>query len=181
MDWSDAPIMPTPGAVGLIIQTIAEQYGIEALGVDIGGATTDVFSVFRPAGKEAVFNRLYHSKKRSNKSNRFKVGDSVRITTLKHRFQKSFVEQWSYEVFIINKINATYPVTYTLKDLENEDIIGPFYEQELQKIILPNNFRIEKVLQKRGDSLKVRWFGYPKKFDSWIDKSDLELKPPSKR
>ncbi len=57
MDWSDAPIMPTPGAVGLIIQTIAEQYGIEALGVDIGGATTDVFSVFRPDGKEAVFNR----------------------------------------------------------------------------------------------------------------------------
>ncbi|MBU0984872.1 MAG: glutamate mutase L, partial [candidate division Zixibacteria bacterium] len=44
MDWADAPIMPTPGAVGLIIQTIADQYGIEALGVDIGGATTDVFS-----------------------------------------------------------------------------------------------------------------------------------------
>lgn len=57
MDWSDAPIMPTPGAVGLIIQTIAEQYGIEALGVDIGGATTDVFSVFRPDGKTPVFNR----------------------------------------------------------------------------------------------------------------------------
>ena len=48
--------MPTPGAVGLIIQTIADQYGIEALGVDIGGATTDVFSVFRPADKP-VFNR----------------------------------------------------------------------------------------------------------------------------
>ncbi|KAA3636911.1 MAG: methylaspartate mutase [Calditrichaeota bacterium] len=57
MSWADAPIMPTPGAVGLIIQTIADQYGIEALGVDIGGATTDVFSVFRPGGKEGVFNR----------------------------------------------------------------------------------------------------------------------------
>ncbi|MCK4957318.1 MAG: glutamate mutase L, partial [Candidatus Cloacimonetes bacterium] len=56
MDMTDAPIMPTPGAVGLIIQTIAEQYGIEAVGVDIGGATTDVFSVFRPE-KEGVFNR----------------------------------------------------------------------------------------------------------------------------
>ncbi|MCB2231356.1 glutamate mutase L [bacterium] len=56
MDWADAPIMPTPGAVGLIIQTIARQYGIEAVGVDIGGATTDVFSVFRP-GDEPVFNR----------------------------------------------------------------------------------------------------------------------------
>lgn len=56
MSWADAPIMPTPGAVGLIIQTIADQYGIEAVGVDIGGATTDVFSVFRPE-EEAVFNR----------------------------------------------------------------------------------------------------------------------------
>ncbi len=56
MSWADAPIMPTPGAVGLIIQTIAEKYNIEAVGVDIGGATTDVFSVFRP-GNEPVFNR----------------------------------------------------------------------------------------------------------------------------
>ncbi|MFH1688167.1 MAG: glutamate mutase L [bacterium] len=56
MSWADAPIMPTPGAVGLIIQTIAKQYGIEAVGVDIGGATTDVFSVFMPE-KEPVFNR----------------------------------------------------------------------------------------------------------------------------
>ncbi|MFQ5499653.1 MAG: glutamate mutase L [Candidatus Zixiibacteriota bacterium] len=57
MSWADAPIMPTPGAVGLIIQTIAERYGIEAIGVDIGGATTDVFSVFRPEGDKPVFNR----------------------------------------------------------------------------------------------------------------------------
>lgn len=57
MSWTDAPIMPTPGAVGLIIQTIANRYNIEAVGVDIGGATTDVFSVFRPDGKTGVFNR----------------------------------------------------------------------------------------------------------------------------
>ena len=40
MNWADAPIMPTPGAVGLIMQTIAKQKGINILGVDIGGATT---------------------------------------------------------------------------------------------------------------------------------------------
>ncbi len=57
MSWTDAPIMPTPGAVGLIIQTIADQYKITAVGVDIGGATTDVFSVFRPDGQTPVFNR----------------------------------------------------------------------------------------------------------------------------
>ncbi len=52
MEWTDAPIMPTPGAVGNILQTIAEQQAINVVGVDIGGATTDVFSVF--SGK---FNR----------------------------------------------------------------------------------------------------------------------------
>jgi len=46
IEWTNAPIMPTPGAVGNILQTIAERQGINAVGVDIGGATTDVFSVF---------------------------------------------------------------------------------------------------------------------------------------
>ena len=48
------PIMPTPAAVGNIMKTIARNYKIEVLGVDIGGATTDVFSVFTD---EYVFNR----------------------------------------------------------------------------------------------------------------------------
>jgi len=48
------PIMPTPAAVGNIMKTIARNYKIEVLGVDIGGATTDVFSVFTD---EHVFNR----------------------------------------------------------------------------------------------------------------------------
>jgi len=57
MSWTDAPIMPTPGAVGLIIKTISDIENIEVVGVDIGGATTDIFSVFRPEGAEGVFNR----------------------------------------------------------------------------------------------------------------------------
>ena len=52
MEWVDAEIMPTPAAVGNIMQTIARKSGINILGVDIGGATTDVFSVF-----DEVFNR----------------------------------------------------------------------------------------------------------------------------
>jgi uncharacterized protein (TIGR01319 family) len=58
MAMSDAPIMPTPGAVGEIMQVIARKEGITVLGVDIGGATTDVFSVFKDLEKgEPVFNR----------------------------------------------------------------------------------------------------------------------------
>jgi len=52
MEWTDVPIMPTPGAVGLLIENIGKSQGIAVLGVDIGGATTDVFSVF-----QGVFNR----------------------------------------------------------------------------------------------------------------------------
>lgn len=47
MKWTDAPIMPTPGAVGLIIKKIGELQNKNVVGVDIGGATTDIFSVFK--------------------------------------------------------------------------------------------------------------------------------------
>ncbi len=62
MGWTGAPIMPTPAAVGQIMQTIARRQNINVLGVDIGGATTDVFSVFTAIGDdglsaEPVFNR----------------------------------------------------------------------------------------------------------------------------
>ncbi len=50
--WAGAPIMPTPAAVGLIMETIAKKQGINLIGVDIGGATTDVFSIF-----QGIFNR----------------------------------------------------------------------------------------------------------------------------
>jgi len=52
MTWTDAPIMPTPGAVGSLIEMIAAKEDIAVVGVDIGGATTDIFSVF-----QGQFNR----------------------------------------------------------------------------------------------------------------------------
>lgn len=52
MSWTDAPIMPTPGAVGALIEMVAEKEKISVVGVDIGGATTDIFSVF-----QGQFNR----------------------------------------------------------------------------------------------------------------------------
>jgi len=54
--WKQVPIMPTPGAVGKLIEIVAKNEDIEVMGVDIGGATTDVFSVFK-SGEETVFNR----------------------------------------------------------------------------------------------------------------------------
>lgn len=52
LSWTPVPVMPTPSAVGSIIEAVAKEEGIDVIGVDIGGATTDVFSVF-----SEVFNR----------------------------------------------------------------------------------------------------------------------------
>jgi hypothetical protein len=57
MSWSPVPIMPTPAAVGDIVQMYAERTGKNVLCVDIGGATTDVFSVFADRSGQRAFNR----------------------------------------------------------------------------------------------------------------------------
>jgi uncharacterized protein (TIGR01319 family) len=57
LSWSPVPVMPTPAAVGDIVQSYAERSDSSVLCVDIGGATTDVFSVFTDQEKKAVFNR----------------------------------------------------------------------------------------------------------------------------
>ena len=66
---------------------------------------------------------------------RFKVGDRVRISRFKKIFAKGYTPNWSTEIFIINKINDTVPYTYNLNDLNGEEIIGSFYDKELQKTI----------------------------------------------
>ena len=72
----------------------------------------------------------------NEKNSRFKIGDRVRISKLKNIFAKGYTPNWSTEIFIVNKINDTVPYTYNLKDLNDEEIIGSFYDRELQKSIL---------------------------------------------
>ena len=73
---------------------------------------------------------------------------------------------------MIKKVKNTVLWTYVINDLNNNEIIGTFYEKELQK----NNqqeFRIEKVIKKKGDKLYVKWKGYNSSFNSSIDKKDI--------
>ena len=72
----------------------------------------------------------------NEKSARCNVGDRVRISKFKNIFAKGYTPNWSREIFIVNKINDTAPYTYNLKDLNGEEIIGSFYDRELQKTIL---------------------------------------------
>ena len=57
-------------------------------------------------------------------------------------------------------------------NLKDEKIIGMLYEKELQKTN-QEEFRIEKVIKKKGDELYVKWKGYDNLFNSWIDKRDI--------
>lgn len=57
LKWSPVPVMPTPAAVGQLVESYARQNNLQVLCVDIGGATTDVFSIFRNQAKEMIFNR----------------------------------------------------------------------------------------------------------------------------
>ena len=59
-----------------------------------------------------------------------------------------------------------------INDLNGEKIIGAFYEKELQKTN-QQEFRIEKLIKRKGDKLYVNWKGYNNLFNSWIDKKDL--------
>ena len=76
------------------------------------------------------------TKSSSSERSRFKIGDRVRISKFKNIFAKVYTPNWSREIFIVNKINDPVPYTYNLKDLNDEEIIGSFYDRELQKSIL---------------------------------------------
>ena len=84
-------------------------------------------------------------KKVNDNDPKFKFGDPVRISKYKNIFAKGYTPNWSAEVFVIKEIKHTVPWTYVINDLNDEEIIGTFYEKELQKID-QQEFRIEKVI-----------------------------------
>ena len=79
---------------------------------------------------------------------------------------------WSEEVFVVYKIKNTAPWTYVINDLNGEEITGTLYAKELQKTN-KKEFRIEKVIKRKGDKLYVKWKGYDNSFNNWINKKDL--------
>ena len=73
---------------------------------------------------------------------------------------------------MIKKVRNIVPWTYVINDLNGDEIIGTFYEKELKKTN-QREFRIEKVIKKKGDKLYVKWKGFDSSFNSWIDKKKL--------
>ena len=82
----------------------------------------------------------------------------------KNIFAKGYSPNWSEKVSMIKKDSQTY----VINDVIGEKIIGAFYEKELKKTN-QQEFRIEKVIKRKGDKLYVKWKGYDSSFNSWID------------
>ena len=133
--------------------------------------------------KSPVTTKKLQPRKPKPKKYVFKIGALVRISHLKWAFQRDYMQKWSTEVF---KVSGRYfrdeiPV-YKLQDLMGDDVLGTFYNSELQRITDKNNeslWKIEKILRtrkKRGIGIQclIRWSGFPKKFDSWIDKKEIK-------
>lgn len=106
---------------------------------------------------------------------KLKVGDYVRISKSKTVFDKSYLPNYTEELFIVKSIVNRRPVVYYLKDLGEEEIEGTFYEAELQKVKFDEGAAraIEKIIKQRtvGKKLQylVKWRSYGPKFNSWID------------
>ena len=88
---------------------------------------------------------------------------------IKNIFEKDCIPNWFEEVFVIKKVNNTVSWSYVICDLKREEIVGTFYEKELQKTN-QKEFRVEEVIKRKRDKLYVKWKEYDNSFNSWIDK-----------
>lgn len=108
----------------------------------------------------------------SDLNTKYKLGDYMRISKIRGVFDKSYLPNWSAEIFTIRKIQYTNPTTYLLRDINNKDILGGFYK-ELEKVKYPNVYLVEKIFKRRGNQLFVKWLGFDNTHNSWINGNDV--------
>ena len=111
-----------------------------------------------PSNYQHVFEALYGEKQSSGPA-KYKVGDRVRIVKKKKTFEKGFTPNWTEELFTVNKVKDTKPVTYTIEYTKGREIQSAFYKQDV--------YRIEKVLRKKEKN-GAKWKEYSNDFNSWI-------------
>lgn len=106
---------------------------------------------------------------------KFKVGDCVRISKLKGVFEKGYTPNWSAELFTVDRVLPTTPVTYQLKDFKGIRLEGGFYNEELQKAKHRDIYLVEKIVKCRGDKCLVKWYGFPSSENTWEEKKNLNF------
>lgn len=111
---------------------------------------------------------------------KFEIGDFVRLSLRKQKFQREYNEKWTGEVFIVAKrfLREGSIDVYRVTDYEGEEVKGSFYRNELQRTKQrPDTlFIVDEILGERenGEEIKVSYQSWPKKFDRWIEKDTLQ-------
>ena len=91
---------------------------------------------------------MYDHSSPKNVKYKFKIHDQVRISKIKRKFEKGYLPNFSKEIFTISKQVPRDPPVYKLKDYDNEELKGTFYDKELQKIIKQDDiYEVEKILK----------------------------------
>ncbi|MFB3893546.1 MAG: glutamate mutase L [Phycisphaerae bacterium] len=132
MTWVGAPIMPTPAAVGDIIQRVARTRNLNIVGVDIGGATTDVFSDFAPpppAGSQAAApagERIFNRTVSANLGMSYSISNVLAETGLANilRWVPFDMDESDLRNRIKNKMIRPTTVPCLLEDLKIEQAIA---------------------------------------------------------
>ena len=131
----------------------------------------------QPENYHQVYHNLYAGAGESM-SQKFYIGDKVRISLHKGMFEKGANANWSEEIFEVSDvITYTRPITYKLKDLSGEQLEGGFYTEQLQKTS-QSIYRVDKIIRRRRQAngireAYVRWSGYPDKFNEWIPEDSI--------
>ena len=97
-------------------------------------------------------------KENIDKDRKFQVGNHVRISKYKKNFAKGYTPNQSEEVFVIKNVKNTVPQTYVINDLNGKEITGTFIKKQLQETN-QKEFRIEKLIKRKGNKLSVKWNG----------------------
>lgn len=124
--------------------------------------------------EKQLLNSVYNKIKQVDlKEQKFQIGEQVRISKNRGVFDKKYIPNWSTEIFSIRKVRLTNPITYLLKDYKNENILGTFYNEQLQKVKYPDVYLVERILKRKGNKVFVKWLGFDNTHNSWIDKKNV--------
>ena len=110
----------------------------------------------------------------------FNIGDYVRLSLQRRAFERGYKERFTEEIFVISARVPSHPPRYKLKDLRGEEILGSFYQHELQSAKGGDavEFKIEKIVKHRTlrgrRQALVKWYGYSDDFNSYVDVKDLK-------
>lgn len=120
---------------------------------------------------DTVYNRKHVVS--ANTKPKFKIGDFVRLSKYKHVFEKGYTANYTTEVFQINDVRNTNPITYKLIDLEGDEILGSVYSEEMKKTNCPDIYLVERIIERKNNKVFVKWLGFDSNHNSWIDKDSI--------